>query len=104
LSTYYGGADIINQVKVSNSQNVYVVETLSDNNISTANSLKPILTQLFRRSKLAGFVKFDANGERIWGSYYWVALVTYLLILQKKFYISGETFADKKISTQMLIK
>jgi hypothetical protein len=30
-------------------------------------------------------VKFDANGERIWGSYYWVALVTYLLILQKKF-------------------
>jgi hypothetical protein len=33
-----------------------------------------------------------------------VALVTYLLILQKKFYISGETFADKKISTQMLIK
>jgi hypothetical protein len=43
------GADIINQVKVSNSQNVYVVETLSDNNISTANSLKPILTQLFRK-------------------------------------------------------
>jgi hypothetical protein len=40
-------------------------------------------------------VKFDANGERIWGSYYWVALVTYLLILQK-IYISGETFADKK--------
>jgi hypothetical protein len=59
--------------------------------------LKPILTQLFRtEGKLAGFfVKFDANGERIWGSYYWVALVTYLLILQK-IYISGETFADKK--------
>jgi hypothetical protein len=36
-----GKADIINQVKVSNSQNVYVVgETLSDNNISTANSFE----------------------------------------------------------------
>jgi hypothetical protein len=101
-STYYGGrkADIINQVKVSNSQNVYVVGRHSDNNIST-NSL---FHSLWDEAKLAGFVKFDANGERIWGSYYGVALVTYLLILQKKFYISGETFADKKISTQMLIK
>jgi hypothetical protein len=70
---YYGGrkADIINQVKVSNSQNVYVVDT-SDNNISTA-SFEADFDSIIQdgRQKLAVFVKFDANGERIWGSYYW---------------------------------
>jgi hypothetical protein len=103
-STYYGGrkADIINQVKVSNSQNVYVVGRHS----VTITFLQIVcFDSLWDEGKTGRFfVKFDANGERIWGSYYGVALVTYLLILQKKFYISGETFADKKISTQMLIK
>jgi hypothetical protein len=33
-------ADIINQVKVSNSQNVYCRGDTSDNNISTANSFE----------------------------------------------------------------
>jgi hypothetical protein len=79
-------ADIINQVKVSNSQNVNVVGRHSVTiTFLQLIVLKPILTQLFRRkAKLAGFfVKFNANGEYgvvIIG----VALVTYLLI-QKNF-------------------
>jgi hypothetical protein len=83
-------ADIINQVKVSNSQNVYVVGRHSVTiTFLQLIVLKPILTQLFRTEGKTGrfFVKFNANGERIWG-YYGVALVTYLLILQK-IYISG---------------
>jgi gliding motility-associated-like protein len=104
-STYYGGrkADIINQVKVSNSQNVYVVgETLSDNNISTANSFEADFDSIIQdgRQKLAGFfVKFNANGERIWGSYYWGSISNLSIDSSEKIYISGETFADKKIST-----
>jgi hypothetical protein len=47
-------------------------------------------------------VKFNANGERIWGSYW--GSISNLSIDSSEIYISGETFADKKISTQMLIK
>jgi gliding motility-associated-like protein len=104
-STYYGGrkADIIFQVKVSNNQNVYIVgETLSDNNISTPNSFEPNFDSIIQdgRQKLAGFfVKFDTNGERKWGTYYWGSISNLSIDSSEKIYISGATFADKKIST-----
>jgi hypothetical protein len=80
-------------------------ETLSDNNISTANSFEADFDSIIQdgRQKLAGFfVKFDANGERIWGSYYWGS-INLSIDSSEKIYISGETFADKNIH-QMLIK
>jgi hypothetical protein len=49
-------------------------------------------------------VKFDANGERIWGSYYWGSISNLSIDSSEKIYISGETFADKKYPLQMLIK
>jgi hypothetical protein len=37
--------------------------------------------------------------ERIWGSYYWGSISNLSIDSSEKIYISGETFADKKIST-----
>nr|WP_315170074.1 T9SS type B sorting domain-containing protein [uncultured Flavobacterium sp.] len=104
-STYYGGekSDIIFQVKVSNNHNIYIVgETLSDNNISTSNSFEPDFNSIIQdgRQKLPGFlVKFDENGERKWGTYYWGSISNLSIDSSEKIYISGTTIANKKIST-----
>jgi hypothetical protein len=41
-------------------------------------------------------VKFDANGERIWGSYYWGSISNLSIDSSEKF-TSGETFDKKNI-------
>jgi hypothetical protein len=100
-------ADIINQVKVSNSQNVYVVgETLSDNNISTANSFEADFDSIIqdgRQNWQVFFVKFD-NGERIWGSYYWGSISNLSIDSSEKFTYQEKHLLIKKYPLQMLIK
>jgi sugar/nucleoside kinase (ribokinase family) len=98
-------ADIINQVKVSNSQNVYVVGEHSDNNISTA-SFEADFDSIIQDEGKTGrfFVKFDANGERIWGSYYWGSISNLSIDSSEKFTYQEKHLLIKKYPLQMLIK
>jgi gliding motility-associated-like protein len=104
--TYYGGeyADKINQVKVSNNDNIYVGgETLSKTNITTLgshqqNNVDPIW------NNYDGFlVKFDPDGVRQWGTYYGdlkdERINSLTIDLNEYIYISGETLSDKGIAT-----
>ena len=66
--TYYGGdeSDIIEDSKLdSNGNLIFLGITNSSNNISTPNTYQEVI------AKTDGFlVKFDTNGNRIWGTYF----------------------------------
>jgi gliding motility-associated-like protein len=103
-STYYGGNDTdkIHQVKVSSSQNVYIVgETQSENNISTIGSHQPDFGPITQNGQFPiGFLaKFDTNGLRKWATYYWGDISNLSIDTSEKIYISGTTYAHEKIAT-----
>ncbi|PXY42581.1 hypothetical protein DMB65_00715 [Flavobacterium cheongpyeongense] len=103
--TYFGGdkQEHVYQIKVSDNQNVYVVgETGSDNNISTSGSYQPDMGPLPQQRGsfyLGYFIKFDSNGQRKWGTYYWGTVNSLTIDSSEKIYISGVTSAHDKIAT-----
>lgn len=74
--TYYGGAsnDVITSIEIGNDTNLYIVGyTRSENNIATPGAYKEILTMNGPQTsdRLDTFIaKFNANGQRIWGTYF----------------------------------
>ncbi|MDX6183338.1 T9SS type B sorting domain-containing protein [Flavobacterium sp. Fl-77] len=100
--TYYGGSstDDIFQIKISNSNNIYIVgASLSNNNISTVGSHQPIKSKFYD-----GFVaKFDNNGTRQWGTYYGGLdndnIYSITVDPNENIYICGATFSYENIST-----
>ncbi|MES2853838.1 MAG: hypothetical protein V4698_13080, partial [Bacteroidota bacterium] len=104
--TYYGGgyADRINQIKVSNNDNVYIAgETLSKTNIATFGSHQQNPGDPVWNSYDGFLVKFDNNGIIQWGTYYGdlndERINSITIDSNEKIYISGETRSDKSIST-----
>lgn len=100
--TYFGGdrEDDINQIKVSNNDNTYIVgSSLSATNISSPGSHQPQKGQYWD-----GFLaKFDTNGIREWATYYGGEdnEEAYSLCIDsiEKIYISGETISGNNIAT-----
>ena len=104
--TYYGGeyADRINQIKVSNNDNIYIGgETLSKTNIATFSSHQQNSGDPIWNSYDGFLVKFDNNGIRQWGTYYGdlndERINSITIDSNEKIYISGETRSDKSIAT-----
>ncbi|PWA07409.1 DUF7948 domain-containing protein [Flavobacterium psychrotolerans] len=104
--TYYGGAyaDIINQIKVSNNDNIYIAgETLSKTNISTIGSHQQNSGDPVWNTYDGFLVKFESNGIRQWGTYYGdlndERINSLIIDSNEKIYISGETSSDKSIAT-----
>lgn len=104
--TYYGGgyADIINQIRVSNNDNVYIGgETLSKTNIATFGSHQQNSGDPVWNGYDGFLVKFDNNGIRQWGTYYGdlndERINSIIIDSNEKIYISGETTSDKSIAT-----
>ena len=100
--TYYGGqyADKINQVKVSDNDNIYIVgSSLSSTNISSLGS-----HQSQKGLYWDGFLaKFDSNGLRKWATYYGgednEEAYSLCVDSNEKIYISGETISGNSIAT-----
>ena len=104
--TYYGGgyADRINQIRVSNNDNVYIGgETLSKTNIATFGSHQQNSGDPISNGYDGFLVKFDNNGIRQWGTYYGdlndERINSLIIDSNEKIYISGETRSDKNIAT-----
>jgi gliding motility-associated-like protein len=104
--TYYGGgyADRINQIRVSNNDNVYIGgETLSKTNITTFGSHQQNAGDPDWNGYDGFLVKFDNNGIRQWGTYYGdlndERINSLIIDSNEKIYISGETRSDKNIAT-----
>ena len=73
-ATYYGGAenDRIFAVTVDNQNNIYATGlTNSQENIASPDSFKPTISKTAYGNSIDAFiVKFNPDGNRIWGTYY----------------------------------
>jgi gliding motility-associated-like protein len=100
--SYYGGnrEDKINQIKVSDNENIYIVgSSISDTNISSSSS-----HQQQKGLYWDGFLaKFDTNGIRQWATFYGgednEEAFSLCIDSNEKIYISGETISGNNIST-----
>ena len=70
--TYYGGNnnDSFNSINIFNNELILGGTTRSSNNIATPGSFKSYLTPGGFMVSDAFIVKFNLNGQRIWGTYY----------------------------------
>ena len=98
--TYYGGNDeddgLSTSVSTDNFSNVYLGgHTLSSNNISTTGAFQVSLIG----SEAGLLVKFDSNGNRLWGTYFPGEVNSNNIDLNGYIYITGATNSTTGIST-----
>jgi len=73
-TTYYGGegSDHFKAVKVDSNDNIYVVgDTYSNNNITSPGAYLETRDSAPNSGNTAILIKFNPNGHRIWGTYYY---------------------------------
>ncbi|WP_291133387.1 T9SS type B sorting domain-containing protein [Flavobacterium sp. UBA7682] len=103
--TYYGGnnSDSFYALKQSNNELVLTGGTNSTTNISTPGSFKETLTVGGFNNLDVFIVKFDLNGQRVWGTYFGGENTDYPLNLDldpmNNIVIVGETYSINGIAT-----
>lgn len=107
--TYYGGEGIdqIVCIKIDHNQNIFVAGmSQSRNNITTANSFKPVVARSINgnQAEESFLAKFTPNGQRIWATYYggndgndWISSID--IDTNNNVFCSGTTMSYTGIST-----
>jgi len=73
-ATYYGGegGENFTDIKIDNNNNIYVIgSTYSNNNITSPGAYLETRDSEFNSGNTAFVIKFNPNGHRIWGTYYY---------------------------------
>ncbi|MFB9110909.1 T9SS type B sorting domain-containing protein [Flavobacterium gyeonganense] len=108
--TYYGGEGIeeVTSIKIDYNQDVIIAGgSHSKNNITTANSFKPVVPSALNGNNQGedGFLaKFTSNGQRIWATYYggndghdWISSID--IDSNNNIFCSGTTSSFQGIAT-----